>query len=192
MTNHSDDCRQCRQRLLELLTALFGEVSTSYDLELPARLHEYRFFPLFHSLREIHEALQSYCGYAGFMITDRLPVVSYFVHNPGFVVEFDEPRRFTLPRAISLAYYPADLQLGFARTRWVHLARTRNFSDDEQAYHAEQLAWYDTLYDFSSAILNHKPTVRLCASDQRWCALDPTDEQHLQAFHQLLIPEATN
>ena len=37
----------------------------------------------------------------------------------------------------------------------------------------EQRAWYDTLRDLVPSIMGLQPTVRLYASDQVWCSLDP-------------------
>jgi len=182
MANHSHGCHVCKLRIQELLTMLYGKVTLDYELALPAKLDEYRVFPFYPALSEIHEALQRFCGFAGFVMADKLPAVDFFVHNPGFIVELEDEQHFTLARAITLAYYPNELALGFLKARWVQLARSVNHTDNERPYRNEQVAWYDTLHDFSSAILDFKPTVRLPAFEQSWCTLDAGKEKDLEAF----------
>jgi len=112
--------------------------------------------------------------------------VDYFVPEPGFIVEFDESQHFTAARKTALQHYPAELEIGFDRAGWIHLCERLNRHDPAPPYRDEQRAWYDTLRDFLPNIFNLQPTVRLYASDRRWCAMNPDNLHDREAFRAIL------
>ena len=101
-------------------------------------------------------------------------------------MEFDESQHFTIPRKFTLEKYPAGLELGFSREKWIMLCKEINAKDNDPPYRDEQRAWYDTLRDFLPAILDLKPTVRLFAKDFIWCSLNPDDPKDIDKFRKMI------
>lgn len=182
MKPHSERCKDCKERVAELLQATYGKVIVYHDLNSPCRLEDYKAYPEFDALAFIHSELQRHRGFTDFTRSKRLPRVDYFVPSCGLVVEFDESQHFTMPRLISLSAYPENLALGFPRDKWMNLAQKLNKKDNDPPFRDEQRAWYDTLRDFSSALLNHSPTVRLFAKDLAWCSLNAKNPNDIELF----------
>ena len=183
MAKHSERCKQCKENVARLLAKLYGEVRERVSLDLPARLDGYERYPCFKALGRIHKSLQDYREHRVFVRRRHLPPVDYYVPDPGLVVEFDESQHFSGARLVSLRRYPLDLPLGYDRDRWMELCRQLDKHDNDPPWRDEQRAWYDTLRDFSPLVLGHMPTVRLCAGDEQWCALDPEKAAHVEAFY---------
>ena len=169
---HSENCKECKKRIFELLSRIFGEVELSYDLNLPTDPNAFQGNPFYRDLRTILKALQNHRGHQNFVGVKKLPRVDFFVKRPGFIVETDESQHFTMPRKIALENYPDTLKLGFDKERWMELCETLNRHDnDPNPYRDETRAWYETLRDFAPAFLNLKPTVRIYLKDYTWCSL---------------------
>ena len=56
-----------------------------------------------------------------------------------------------------------------------------NKKDNDPVYRDEQRAWYDTLRDFCSSILNI-PVVRVLPDEHRWCQLNPNEKSDIDWF----------
>lgn len=182
MASHNERCKDCKRRVTELLRAVYGEVIEQHDLNLPSRFEDYRPFPIFEALAIIHGELQRHRGFSNFVRARKLPKVDYFIPSRRLVVEFDESQHFTVPRMISLKAYPENLALGYSRNKWMELAQKLNKKDNDPPFRDEQRAWYDTLRDFSSTLLNYSPTVRVFANDTLWCALNAKDKNDIARF----------
>ena len=192
MVRHSENCRQCKRNIVRLLEKIYGRVIEQYSLGLSARLEAYKSEACFEELALIYENLQSHRGHRSFVRTNKLPKVDYFLPVQRTVIEFDESQHFTKPRLISLRHYPTNLRLGYNRQKWMTLATKLDRHDSDPVYRDEQRAWYDTLRDFSSMILDNAPTVRLYAKDRQWCRLDPERKEDIDLFYNLyLAPTST-
>ena len=184
MTRHSERCRECKQRVRELLEARFGACVPNHGLGWPARLSGYEGTALHTPLWTIANALKAHRGFASsdFVRAEKLAPVDFWVPDPGFIVEFDESQHFTIPRKMTLAAYPIRSPLGFSRDRWIKLCEQRKAKDNDPPFRDEQRAWYDALRDLVPSLHGLLPTVRLYAGDLAWCALDPKSERDQQRF----------
>jgi hypothetical protein len=183
---HSERCRECKKRVGELLSKLFGEVSMNYQLEIssgPASLGE-NLYSL--ALNRIFSKLQQFRGFTHFVKAKKLPKVDFFVHNPGFVFEFDESQHFTEPRRIALSQYPDHIALGFSKDKWISLCEKLQKKDNDPPYRDEQRAWYDTMRDFAAPLLGLKPTVRVFSKDLVWCELNPESDEDINRFKEVI------
>ena len=179
-------CKQCKVQIEHFLTSLYGEVKRGYQFEVGVLPHLFLHSPFGRELQEIYKALQDYLGHQQFVRAAQLPPVDFYVPNPGFIVEFDEPQHFTVPRGLALSKYPHELTLGFSKEKWHRLCEQIKARDPDPVYRDEQRAWYDTLRDFLPTIVGLKPTTRLYARDQRWCELDPESPSDLARFKSYL------
>ncbi len=189
MSSHSENCRECKRAISGLLCKIYGEVKEQFALDLRARIDDLRNASCYDSLARIYDKLSSFRGHDSFVKSVRLPRVDYYVPSRRMVIEFDESQHFTRPRLISLESYPPDLALGFDRLRWMDLAKTLDRRDPNPIYRDEQRAWYDTLRDFSSVLMDNAPTKRIYARDHVWCLLDPNKEPDVQYFKQSFLSE---
>jgi hypothetical protein len=186
MTKHNERCRKCKDTVYLLLRKIDGSAKQQHDLDLPARLEDYRGTSSFAWLESIHNGLSSYRGHSSFVKANRLPKVDYYLPLFRTVVEFDESQHFTRPRFVSLSLYPSGLMLGYDRQRWMELSRQLDKKDNDPPYRDEQRAWYDTLRDFCSVLLGNRPTVRIFADERQWCTLDVTNVQDVASFRALV------
>jgi len=168
----------------KLLERIYGKVEQNYKFDVGTRPEDFLNASYYDKLKEIYKALQNYRGFEELVEAKTLPNCDFFVPNPGFIVEFDEPQHFTLPRRIALEMYPDELELGFNRGKWIALCKKydRRDNDKRKPYRDEQRAWYDTLRDFLPAIKGLKPTVRLFAGDSVWGSLNPDDTSDIERF----------
>jgi hypothetical protein len=189
---HTLSCRKCKHVFALLLKGAVGDVREQHRLGLPTGLkdllEEFRGSLLDGVLSTIHNALQQHRGFENFVGNARLRGVDYFLPEYSIAVEFDEAQHFTVPRGLTLKLYPADIRLGFDRKRWLDLCEDLNRRDNSPPYRDEQRAWLDVLRDFSAVLLEHRPTVRIFAGDERWCALDPARAETVQAFARRYLP----
>ena len=187
-SRHRLSCRDCKSAFARLLSAAGGELREQHDLRLGAHLDDYRGTALFDALGVIHDALQRHRGFEAFVRAPRLHGADYYLLGRRIAVEFDESQHFTAPRRLSLMLYPPGLALGFDRHRWMELCARIDRRDDTPPYRDEQRAWLDALRDFSAALLGNRPTVRVYAGDERWCALDPDRDDHVASFVSRYVP----
>ena len=183
---HSENCKDCKDRLKELLRKIYGNVKLNYKFEVGTHTEDFRKTEYYRKIKEIYEALQDNRGFKDFVKAETLPPCDYYIPNPGFILEFDESQHFTKPREIALSRYPEELRLGFDRNRWKNLCEKLNRRDNDPPYRDEQRAWYDTLRDFLPEYRGLKPTVRLFAKDFEWCSLDHNDPSDVSRFKSLL------
>lgn len=186
MPRHNERCRNCKTSLLKLLSALYGEVESNWDLDLPANLEGYANTQIAGSLEHIHSALRNYRGFGSFVRSRKLPRVDFFVPKDSIIIEFDESQHFTRPREISLGLYPTDGRYGFSVKRWRALCNDLQKRDNDPPFRDEQRAWYDTLRDFAPMVLGKGNTIRLFARDFEWCSLKPNNELDLQRFRRMI------
>ena len=190
--HHSGErCPACKLRVRQLLEKLYGQVEERHLLGLGSSPKDYHDTPCYGFLQSIHADLVAHRGFADFIRTRKLPACDYFIPDPGFIVEFDESQHFTVPRRIVLQWYPSSLAIGFDRQRWQDLCEKILACDPDPPYRDEQRAWYDTLRDFAPACLGLRPTVRLYASQEEWCRIDPELHTDLALFRQILDSRAT-
>jgi hypothetical protein len=179
---HSAHCRACKERVREILTAIFGECRVGHQFPWPARPEDYAGTVVGNSLQTIHNALGAWRGHRDFSKSPQVPPCDFYVSDPPFILEFDESQHFSAARLITLRLYPTSMPAGFSVTRWQNLCREINAVDDEPIDRDERRAWYDTLRDWVPIVYGFKPTVRLYAGDYYWCRLDAANECHRDTF----------
>jgi len=183
---HSERCRDCKERVRQLLTAIYGECRLNHSFSWPTRPHHYRGTSIGHALEEIQQHLNQLRGYTDYIKAEWMPPCDFYLPSANFIVEFDESQHFTEPRLVALNHYPPELKVGFSIARWIDLCQRINAKDDEPPDRDERRAWYDTLRDLLPSIHGMKPTVRIYADDFRWCSLGRESEKDLETFQSLL------
>ncbi len=185
--NHNERCKDCKERVKQLLEAIFGNVEVNYDLKLPARLEGYSDTDIYADIEPIYLQLQKYRGFDVFVKAKKLPRVDFFIPGEDLIVEFDESQHFTKPREITLSYYPKEKEYGYSIQKWYALCQTLNKRDNDPPYRDEQRAWYDTLRDFAPLLWGRGKTIRLYSRELVWCSLDPENKTDITKFKELLL-----
>jgi hypothetical protein len=185
-SDHCEHCRACKQRVSDLLAAIYGQCRTNCQFPWPAKPADYERSVIGDVLRRIQSGLGDLRGHRDFIKSALMPPCDYFVVDPPFVVEFDENQHFSPARLVTLMNYPEKPAVGFWITRWQNLCREINAQDDTPIDRDERRAWYDTLRDLLPPQHGFKPTVRLYAGALEWCALDPAKPADREAFRQLI------
>lgn len=170
--SHSSHCRLCKQRVGEMLEAIYGRCQQNYSFGWSASPHDYVTTPIGTILGRIQSGLENFRGHRDFIKSPIVPPCDYYVSAPPFIVEFDENQHFSRPRLIALSLYPEDIQLGFSVTDWRNLCRRLDARDDEPFDRDERRAWYDTLRDLVPIVYGFAPTARLYGGAYSWCSLD--------------------
>ena len=183
---HSAHCRACKERVRELLTAIYGVCAVNHEFPWSALPRDYADTGIGGLLDRIQLELGNFRGHRDFVKSALVPPCDYYVSDPPFIVEFDESQHFSRPRLIALALYPEELHLGFSLRRWQYLCREINATDDQPFDRDERRAWYDTLRDLVPTVHGFAPTVRLYAGAYPWCSLDATCAADRQQFSALL------
>jgi hypothetical protein len=169
---HSAHCRACKERVRELLTAIYGECQANHSFPWSAWPRDYANTPIGNLLERIQFELGNFRGHRDFIKTALVPPCDYYISDPPFILEFDESQHFSAPRLVTLSLYPAELKLGFSASRWKELCREIGAVDDRPFDRDERRAWYDTLRDLVPTMYGFNPTVRLYAGGYPWCSLD--------------------
>ncbi len=137
--SHNERCRECKEKVRNLLTELFGRVETNWDLDFPCQLKDHTNTYLNDILGPIHEALQKFRGFDHFVKSKKLPRVDFFIPDRKLIVEFDESQHFTKPRDIALSLYPPGKNyFGFSVERWRTLCQQLDKQDNYPLYRDEQ------------------------------------------------------
>ena len=172
---HSAHCRACKERVGELLAAIYGNCQVNHSFPWSALPPDYVNTSLGGLLKRIQSELGNFRGHRDFIKSAQVPPCDYYVSDPPFILEFDESQHFSHARLITLQLYPKTMPLGFALARWRELCREVDAQDNDPFDRDERRAWYDVLRDFVPIVYGFKPTVRLYAGDDEWCGLDPTE-----------------
>jgi hypothetical protein len=183
---HSEHCRACKERVRELLTALYGDCRVNHSFSWPAKPEAYEATALGEALHSICSALGALRGHREFVKSAVVPPCDYFVSDPPFILEFDESQHFSRPRLISLSHYPPEFKAGFSISRWQELCHAIDAKDGDPVDRDERRAWYDTLRDLVPTLHGFRPTVRLHADEHRWCALNSPSAQDQKTFASIL------
>jgi hypothetical protein len=186
VAEHSAHCRSCKERVGELLKALYSDCRRNYSFPWPAKPQDYEDTSLGQVLRHICDALGSMRGHREFIKSPQVPPCDFYVLEPRFIVEFDESQHFSRPRLLALSLYPAEFKAGFPIGRWQELCRLIDARDDTPFDRDERRAWYDTLRDLVPARHGFSPTVRLYADEFHWCALDSQSRTDQETFCSIL------
>ncbi|HEY1236062.1 MAG TPA: hypothetical protein VGH22_21970 [Candidatus Binatia bacterium] len=179
--SHSSHCRLCKQRVGEMLEAIYGRCQQNYSFGWSASPRDYVTTPIGPTLERIRAGLENFRGYRDFIKSPIVPPCDYYVSTPPFILEFDENQHFSRPRLIALSLYPEDVQLGFSVTDWRDLCRGLDVRDDEPFDRDERRAWYDTLRDLVPIVYGFAPTARVYGGAYPWCSLNPSsirDREH--------------
>lgn len=188
VARHSERCRMCKARIAQLLERIYGACQLNLRFGWQTRLEAYAGTPIASVLRDVAEVLQGYRGHGieAFVRSNVLAPCDYWIPDPGFIVEFDESQHFTRPRKLALSAYAETPMLGFSARRWMELCNRHDAKDNDPLFRDEQRAWYDTLRDLVPPTQGFQPTVRLYASDQIWCSLDPDNREDRERFSRLI------
>ena len=183
---HSPHCRACKERVRELLTAIYGDCCANHQFSWPSHPEDYANTPIENLLSRIRAALGDLRGQRDFIKSAQVPPCDYFISDPPFILEFDESQHFSRARLVTLSLYPADLEFGFSLAHWQELCHQINAQDDQPIDRDERRAWYDTLRDLVPIVHGFKPTVRFYAEQFEWCGLDAGSASGLETFQNLL------
>jgi hypothetical protein len=186
---HSGHCRACKERVGDMLTALFGACLAGRQFPWPARPEEYAATPVGAPLQRIRDALGDWRGHRDFIKSAQMPPCDFYVADPPFILEFDESQHFSRARAVTLAMYPESIPVQFSVARWRALCEVIDAADDLPFDRDERRAWYDTLRDLAPFARGLGPTVRLYAGAQKWCALDPRAAHDRALFRAAITAE---
>lgn len=186
MPRHSERCKECKPRILELLRASYGLALPNHKLKLPSKAADLPTSQFQEALASIYAALQKSRGHADFVGVPQMPAVDIFLPEQKMIVEIDESQHFTAQRDLTLSLYPEQLRLSFPRERWRQLCQALNRRDNDPIDRDETRAWYDTLRDFAPQFLGLKPTVRLYIKDCVWCSLSPSSKADVATFKSLI------
>lgn len=179
---HSPHCRACKQRIGELLKAVYGGCQANAHFPWPSTSEAYAGTSVGELLEKIRAALGDLRGHRDFIKSPQVPPCDFHITDPPFILEFDESQHFSRPRLATLALYPDDLPLGFSARRWQELCREINAIDSSPIDRDERRAWYDTLRDLVPLLHGFLPTVRLYAGELQWCALKLSASEDRRAF----------
>jgi hypothetical protein len=184
---HSAHCRACKDRVCEILTAIYGDCRVNHQFPWPARPEDYENSAIGNSLELIRKAVGEWRGHRDFIKSPQVPPCDFYVVSaPPFILEFDESQHFSQARLITLQLYPKTLSMGFSLTRGQDLCREISSVDDQPIDRDERRAWYDTLRDLVPIVYGFKPTVRLYAGEDEWCGFDPANAVQRNTFRELL------
>jgi hypothetical protein len=183
---HSAHCRPCKERVRELLAAIYGDCRVNHSFPWSALPRDYANTAISALLERIQTELGNFRGHRDFIKSALMPPCDYFVSDPPFILEFDESQHFSAPRLITLSLYPDELELGFSLPCWKQLCREIAAVDDQPFDRDERRAWYDALRDLVPTIHGFRPTMRLYASAHPWCSLDAASPPDRQKFLGLL------
>ncbi len=120
-TEHTAHCRACKERVRELLTAIYGDCRVNHAFLWSSRPEDYSSTPIKNLLLQIRTALGDWRGHRDFIKSAQMPPCDYFVADPPFIVEFDENQHFSRSRLVPQANYPANCAIGFSMLRWQQL-----------------------------------------------------------------------
>lgn len=179
---HSAHCRLCKQRVGEMLKAIYGRCRQNYSFGWSASPRDYAKTPIGTTLERIQSSLENFRGHGDFIKSPLVPPCDYYVSAPPFILEFDENQHFSHPRLIALSLYPDDLKLGFSVADWRDLCRGLEARDDEPFDRDERRAWYDTLRDLVPTVYGFAPTARLYGGSDPWCSLDAGSARDRERF----------
>ena len=179
---HSAHCRLCKQRVGEMLKAIYGSCHQNYSFGWSASPRDYAKTPIGTTLERIQSSLENFRGHRDFIKSPLVPPCDYYVSAPPFILEFDENQHFSGPRLIALSLYPDDLKLGFSVADWRDLCRGIEARDDEPFDRDERRAWYDTLRDLVPTVYGFAPTARLYGGAYPWCSLDAGSARDRERF----------
>jgi hypothetical protein len=186
VSGHSAHCRTCKERIGELLLALYGHCRVNHSFPWSALPQDYGRSPIGSLVERIRLALGQLRGHHDFIKSALVPPCDYFVSDPPFILEFDESQHFSRPRSVTLSLYPDELRVGFPVARWLDLCREIDAQDDLPFDRDERRAWYDTLRDIIPTLHGFQPTVRLYAGEFEWCSLDAASVLDQARFKQIL------
>jgi hypothetical protein len=182
---HSPHCRACKERVRELLTAIYGECRVNHQFPWPSHPVQYANTVIGDLLEQIRGALADCRGHRDFIKSVQIPPCDYFIPDPPFILEFDESQHFSAARLVTLVNYPEHFQVGYPISRWQELCRQIDAKDNDPFDRDERRAWYDSLRDLVPTVHGLKPTVRLYADAVEWCSLT-TSDRDLAKFRSLL------
>ena len=183
---HSAHCRACKERVREMLTAIYGECRVNHGFSWSANPEAYLNTPIGNLLERIRTSLGDLRGHRDFIKNAQMPPCDYFISDPPFILEFDESQHFSHARLVTLSLYPDELSVGFTVARWQELCREIDARDHDPFDRDERRAWYDTLRDLVPIIYGFQPTVRLYAGEFHWCALDVGSAHGVETFQTVL------
>ncbi len=185
---HNERCSKCKNTLIEMFRALYGNVKLNHRIPVPTRIEDYASHPRRSDLAKVFRALQAHRGHRDFVKVKQLPRCDLYIPSIEAVVEFDESQHFTAARDVALSLYPQDLPLGFDLQKWRKLCHLINAQDNNPEFRDEQRAWCDCIRDFLPITKGMSPTIRIYMGDFQWCSLDPRKPADISAFQKMFSP----
>ncbi len=139
----------------------YKKVWWGYPSGAHAKLSGYQNSKAYSNLKEIYSALeiQKKKVKIGKSLLSKCDI---YIPGEKRIVELDEVRHFTEPRATALKNYPKKLKIAFDKDEYSDFCSQINLKDNDPPNRDEQRAWFDTLRDFlplSSG--EYKPVIRM-------------------------------
>ncbi len=189
---HTKRCQECRLRVRQLLTELYGVCWVNYSFPWSSNPEAYGGTTVGKILEAIQKELQQLRGFHDFIKAQQMPPCDFYLPEASLIVEFDESQHFTRPRQVTLKHYRPEVPVGFSTAQWIDLCTSIDAVDTDPPDRDERRAWYDTLRDIVPSLYGFKPTVRIYSDAFRWCSLDADSKDDLATFRSLLkyLPES--
>lgn len=186
MLRHSEHCRDCKEQVRRLLTAVYGDCLAGYSFPWPTRPEEYKKTIIGDTLLQISMGLRGFRGHGDFIKSAQMPPCDFYIPKPAFILEFDESQHFTQARHVALSLYRPDFKAGFPVSQWLELCCLIDARDNDPPDRDERRAWYDTLRDLVPVLHGLEPTVRIYSDEFRWCSLDSESNRDQETFCSIL------
>lgn len=76
---HNQRCKECKERIFELLSAIYGDVEKQYKTDILTNLKDYKYNERYSELEKIFNSLINERGYGKFVKKSKLSPVDYYV-----------------------------------------------------------------------------------------------------------------
>jgi hypothetical protein len=94
---HSGHCRACKERVHELLTAIYGDCQMNQSFSWSSRPEDYVNTPIGDLLQRICAGVGALRGHRDFIKSAEMPPCDFYISDPPFILEFDESQHFSPP-----------------------------------------------------------------------------------------------
>ena len=141
--------REQRAALIAAIRKTFSDVEVEYSkfpwLRVPT------IATMDGPLGTIFAGLRRHRGHDAFATEGRKLACDIVIPSERLIVEYDERQHFSLPRAITLRFYPKDMPICFDTTEWIKHCDEISATDNDPPYRDEQRAFYDSTRDILAA-----------------------------------------
>jgi very-short-patch-repair endonuclease len=157
-----------REAFRKILSEMWGEVELEKKLPgiMVPDLKDRSSMPS--TLHNILKVIEAYRGIPVQGQKNYKLAFDFYIPKLKLAIEFDEKQHFTPLRAVALKAYPADINLGFDKQRWIALSEQIRAGDNSPIYRDEQRAFYDAIRDILALQKGLNPVIRIFENDVAW------------------------